>query len=263
MNLARPRPLGRHPPGATATTKTRTTSLGALRLRHGQSAVQRRRGRQGAGSTATRASRSASPGPTTRNYLWIQIFYSALNDDGPRRLRHGELGGRRPRHPSRRSAGSSIETGAVDVMVAVGSNFFYTVTLPCTLWFLDKGKSRHASARTGAVHRRPPHLPPDRPRPPRLPARADRVPRQHRAPVSRRGRSRPIDGQRARSLKEHVPRRHLRRRPGPLQGRDPSRDRGAGLEPQPRPLRRRRRRVGERRGLQGAVRGAERGTGDS
>jgi type I restriction enzyme M protein len=34
---------------------------------------------------------------------------------------------------------SLIEDGAVDVMVAVGSNFFYTVTLPCTLWFLDRG----------------------------------------------------------------------------------------------------------------------------
>ena len=33
-----------------------------------------------------------------------------------------------------------IEDGAVDVMVSIGSNFFYTVTLPCTLWFLDKGK---------------------------------------------------------------------------------------------------------------------------
>jgi type I restriction enzyme M protein len=33
-----------------------------------------------------------------------------------------------------------IEAGAVDVMIAIGSNFFYTVTLPCTLWFLDKGK---------------------------------------------------------------------------------------------------------------------------
>jgi len=33
-----------------------------------------------------------------------------------------------------------IETGAVDVMVAVGPNYFYTVTLPCTLWFLDSGK---------------------------------------------------------------------------------------------------------------------------
>jgi len=35
-----------------------------------------------------------------------------------------------------------IEEHAVDVIVAVGSNFFYTVTLPCTLWFLDKGKKK-------------------------------------------------------------------------------------------------------------------------
>src|SRR5437016_5037483 len=33
-----------------------------------------------------------------------------------------------------------IESGAVDVIVAVGPNMFYTVTLPCTLWFLDRGK---------------------------------------------------------------------------------------------------------------------------
>ena len=39
-----------------------------------------------------------------------------------------------------------IEARAVDVMVAVGSNFFYTVTLPCTLWFLDKGKRKTARA---------------------------------------------------------------------------------------------------------------------
>ncbi len=37
---------------------------------------------------------------------------------------------------------SLIENSAVDVMVAVGSNFFYTVTLPCTLWFLDRGKTK-------------------------------------------------------------------------------------------------------------------------
>lgn len=35
-----------------------------------------------------------------------------------------------------------IESGAVDVMVAISSNFFYTVTLPVTLWFLDKSKAR-------------------------------------------------------------------------------------------------------------------------
>ncbi|MDP2766365.1 MAG: N-6 DNA methylase, partial [Candidatus Methanoperedens sp.] len=34
-----------------------------------------------------------------------------------------------------------IEAGVVDVMVAGGSNFFYTVTLPCTFWFLDRGKA--------------------------------------------------------------------------------------------------------------------------
>ncbi len=33
-----------------------------------------------------------------------------------------------------------VESGSVDVMVAVGTNFFYTVTLPVTLWFLDKAK---------------------------------------------------------------------------------------------------------------------------
>src|SRR5690242_5322464 len=36
-----------------------------------------------------------------------------------------------------------IEARVVDVMISIGSNFFYTVTLPCTLWFLDKGK-RHS-----------------------------------------------------------------------------------------------------------------------
>jgi type I restriction enzyme M protein len=35
-----------------------------------------------------------------------------------------------------------IENNVVDVMIAVGSNFFYTVTLPVTLWFLDKGRKK-------------------------------------------------------------------------------------------------------------------------
>ena len=39
-----------------------------------------------------------------------------------------------------------IEARAVDAMVAVGPNMFYTVTLQCTLWFLDKGKQRTARA---------------------------------------------------------------------------------------------------------------------
>jgi type I restriction enzyme M protein len=35
-----------------------------------------------------------------------------------------------------------LEDRAVDVMISVGPNFFYTVTLPCTLWFLDRGKKK-------------------------------------------------------------------------------------------------------------------------
>lgn len=36
---------------------------------------------------------------------------------------------------------SLIKTGHVDVMISVGNNFFYTKSLPCSLWFFDKGKS--------------------------------------------------------------------------------------------------------------------------
>lgn len=79
------------------------------------------------------------PSVDNGNYLWIQIFSSALNDTGRAGFvmansasdaRHSELAIRR----------KMIEERQVDVIVAVGSNFFYTVTLPVTLWFLDKGK---------------------------------------------------------------------------------------------------------------------------
>jgi type I restriction enzyme M protein len=72
------------------------------------------------------------------NYIWIQEFYSALNNKG----RAGFVMAN-----SAADAGSSeleirkklINDKAVDVIVAVGPNFFYTVTLPVTLWFLDRG----------------------------------------------------------------------------------------------------------------------------
>lgn len=73
------------------------------------------------------------------NYLWIQAFYSALND-------HGRAGFVMANSASDARASEQeirqklIEDGVVDVMVTVGPNFFYTVTLPCTLWFFDKGK---------------------------------------------------------------------------------------------------------------------------
>jgi type I restriction enzyme M protein len=81
------------------------------------------------------------------NYLWIQLFYSSLNADG----RAGFVMAN-----SASDAGSSerdlrqqlIKAKAVDVMIAVGPNMFYTVTLPCTLWFLDKGKAATPRADT-------------------------------------------------------------------------------------------------------------------
>ena len=76
-----------------------------------------------------------------------------------------------------------IEARAVDVMVAVGPNMFYTVTLPCTLWFLDRGKRRNAPRGQSLIHRCPPHLPANRPRPPRLDRSANRFSRQHRPPL--------------------------------------------------------------------------------
>jgi len=75
------------------------------------------------------------------NYLWIQMFYSALNDTG----RAGFV----MANSASDAKGSEldirkrlIEDHSVDVMVAVGSNFFYTVILPCTLWFLDRSKKQ-------------------------------------------------------------------------------------------------------------------------
>ncbi|MCT7950731.1 type I restriction-modification system subunit M [Ancylothrix sp. C2] len=85
--------------------------------------------------------------PTTdnANYLWIQLFYTVLNENGRAGfvMANSASDARGSELEIRRQL---IETGAVDVMIAIGSNFFYTVTLPCTLWFLDRGKrKRHSS----------------------------------------------------------------------------------------------------------------------
>jgi len=44
------------------------------------------------------------------------------------------------RHSEQEVRKQMIEEGVVDVIISIGSNFFYTVSLPCTLWFFDKGK---------------------------------------------------------------------------------------------------------------------------
>ncbi len=79
------------------------------------------------------------------NYLWIQYFYNYLKPHST-----SSRGGRAGfvMASSASDAGHSekdireklVKTGAVDVMMAIGNNFFYTRSLPCTLWFFDRGK---------------------------------------------------------------------------------------------------------------------------
>jgi type I restriction enzyme M protein len=79
------------------------------------------------------------PRPDNGNYLWIQIFASALARGGRGGFVMANSAGDAG-HSEREIRRKLIAAKAVDVMVAIGTNFFYTVTLPVTLWFLDKGK---------------------------------------------------------------------------------------------------------------------------
>jgi type I restriction enzyme M protein len=73
------------------------------------------------------------------NYLWIQLFASALNERGRAGFVMANSAGD-ARNSEQEIRRQMIEAGLVDVIVTVGPNMFYTVTLPCTLWFLDRGK---------------------------------------------------------------------------------------------------------------------------
>jgi len=79
------------------------------------------------------------PRPDNGNYVWIQLFRSALNDTGRAGfvMANSASDARSSEAEIRRQL---IEERSVDVMIAIGPNFFYTVTLPVTLWFLDRGK---------------------------------------------------------------------------------------------------------------------------
>ena len=79
------------------------------------------------------------PSSDNANYLWIQTFYSALNDTGRAGfvMANSASDARGSEMEIRRKL---IEDRVVDVIVAVGTNMFLTVTLPVTLWFLDKAK---------------------------------------------------------------------------------------------------------------------------
>jgi len=90
------------------------------------------------------------------NYLWIQHFHSALKNNAA-----GAPGGRAgfvmansaadARASEQEIREKIIRAGHVDVMVAIGPNFFFTVTLPCTLWFFDKGKGDSLVGGPGAA----------------------------------------------------------------------------------------------------------------
>jgi type I restriction enzyme M protein len=87
------------------------------------------------------------PRTDNANYLWIQLFYSALNATGRAGfvMANSASDARSSEQELRQKL---IEERVVDVMVAVGPNMFYTVTLPCTLWFFDKGKAETPRADT-------------------------------------------------------------------------------------------------------------------
>ena len=73
------------------------------------------------------------------NYVWISYFYSYLNETG----RAGFVMAAGAESSGRGDAlvrQKLVETGAVDVMVSIRSNFFYTRTVPCVLWFLNRAK---------------------------------------------------------------------------------------------------------------------------
>jgi type I restriction enzyme M protein len=64
------------------------------------------------------------PRTDNANYLWIQLFASVAERQRPRWIRHGQLRIRSARVRAGNPAESSIESRAVDVMVAVGPNMF-------------------------------------------------------------------------------------------------------------------------------------------
>ncbi len=73
------------------------------------------------------------------NYLWIQVFHSALGTKGRAGFVMADSASD-ARGSEREIRERLIRAGVADIVITVGPNFFYTVTLPCTLWFLERGK---------------------------------------------------------------------------------------------------------------------------
>ena len=120
------------------------------------------------------------------NYLWINLFATSLKES------EGDHPGGRAglvmansasdaRHSEAEIRQTLIENNLIYGMLTLPSNMFYTVTLPATLWFFDKGKTDDRILFIDA----PQHLHPDRPRPPRVLRRTDSEHRHHQPPAQR------------------------------------------------------------------------------
>ncbi|PID44698.1 MAG: DNA methyltransferase [Proteobacteria bacterium] len=75
------------------------------------------------------------------NYVWISYFYSYLNEQGRAGFVMSSQASSAGRDEARVRQ-KLIETGDVDIMVAIRSNFFYTRTVPCELWFINRAKPK-------------------------------------------------------------------------------------------------------------------------
>ena len=82
------------------------------------------------------------------NYMWIQYFYSALNETGRAGFVMANSAGDAQDGNQRAIREELIREGVLDVMISVSPNFFHNVPLPCTLWFLSRGDEPNGKADT-------------------------------------------------------------------------------------------------------------------
>ena len=80
------------------------------------------------------------------NYLWLQYFYTYLNGNGCAGIVMSSQASSAGRDEAKVRQ-KLVETGAVDAMIDIRGNFFYTRTVPCQLWFLDRAKERDGARR--------------------------------------------------------------------------------------------------------------------
>lgn len=82
------------------------------------------------------------------NYLWISYFYSYLNDKGRAGFVMSSSATDSNSKEDKKIREGLVKADVVDVIISVSNNFFYTKSLPCNLWFFDKGKNEEAKGKT-------------------------------------------------------------------------------------------------------------------